>query len=447
MFRRKILDELNRWKEKKDRKPLVIRGARQVGKTTVVNMFSKEFDQYIYLNLEISEDREIFENNQSYEQLLDGIYFIKKKKKNSKKKTLIFIDEIQNSPEAVKQLRYFYENSKELFVIAAGSLLETLIKKNINFPVGRVEFMVLRPLSFEEFLLAIGEKESVTILNKIPLPDYAHKKLLNLFHKFVLVGGMPEVVKKFKETRDLLSIDSIFESLIISYLEDVEKYYSTNKNISIMRFVVQNSFFEAGNRIKFQGFGNSNYKSREINESLQLLENAFLLQLIYPTTNNIPPIILNRKKAPRLQLLDTGLLNHFLNMKDDIFQSDDINNIYKGKIAEHIVGQELLTKSYSYLHKLCFWVREKKQSNAEVDFIIQHKNRLIPLEVKSGKTGRLRSLHQFIDKAPHNLAIRLYAGQIDIYDDKTINKKKYKILNLPYYLTSKIDKYIDLYGE
>lgn len=447
MFRRKILDELNRWKEKKDRKPLVIRGARQVGKTTVVNMFSKEFDQYIYLNLEISEDREIFENNQSYEQLLDGIYFIKKKKKNSKKKTLIFIDEIQNSPEAVKQLRYFYENSKELFVIAAGSLLETLIKKNINFPVGRVEFMVLRPLSFEEFLLAIGEKESVTILNKIPLPDYAHKKLLNLFHKFVLVGGMPEVVKKFKETRDLLSIDSIFESLIISYLEDVEKYYSTNKNISIMRFVVQNSFFEAGNRIKFQGFGNSNYKSREINESLQLLENAFLLQLIYPTTNNIPPIILNRKKAPRLQLLDTGLLNHFLNMKDDIFQSDDINNIYKGKIAEHIVGQELLTKSYSYLHKLCFWVREKKQSNAEVDFIIQHKNRLIPLEVKSGKTGRLRSLHQFIDKAPHNLAIRLYAGKVDIYDDKTINKKKYKILNLPYYLTSKIDKYIDLYGE
>ena len=442
MFKRKILDELNKWKDKSDRKPLVIRGARQVGKTTVVNLFSKQFDKYIYLNLENSEDREIFENNLSFDKLLEAIFFLKNVKKNSGT-ILIFIDEIQNVSNAVTQLRYFYENAKDLFVISAGSLLETLLDKNINFPVGRVEYLVLKPLSFEEFLLAIGETPAVEMLNTIPLPDFAHKKLLGLFHRFVLIGGMPEVVKKYTETNDLLSINTIYDSLITSYLDDVEKYYSTNKNRSIIRYVINNSFYEAGNRIKFQGFGKSNYKSREISEALQLLEKTFLLYLIYPTTNINIPIIPNRKKSPRLQLLDTGLLNYFLGVNEDIFKATDINNIYKGKISEHIVGQELLSTSFSFLYKLHFWVKEKKQSNAEIDFIIQYKNNVIPIEVKSGKTGRLRSLHQFMDQSSHKIAVRLYAEKVNIEDTQTINKTNFKLLNLPYFLASKIDKYLE----
>jgi predicted AAA+ superfamily ATPase len=442
MFKRKILDELNKWKDKSDRKPLVIRGARQVGKTTVVNLFSKQFDKYIYLNLENSEDREIFENNLSFDKLLEAIFFLKNVKKNSGT-ILIFIDEIQNVSNAVTQLRYFYENAKDLFVISAGSLLETLLDKNINFPVGRVEYLVLKPLSFEEFLLAIGEAPAVEMLNTIPLPDFAHKKLLGLFHRFVLIGGMPEVVKKYTETNDLLSINTIYDGLITSYLDDVEKYYSTNKNRSIIRYVINNSFYEAGNRIKFQGFGKSNYKSREISEALQLLEKTFLLYLIYPTTNINIPIIPNRKKSPRLQLLDTGLLNYFLGVNEDIFKATDINNIYKGKISEHIVGQELLSTSFSFLYKLHFWVKEKKQSNAEVDFIIQYKNNVIPIEVKSGKTGRLRSLHQFMDQSSHKIAVRLYTEKVNIEDTQTINKTNFKLLNLPYFLASKIDKYLE----
>ncbi|MEA3499889.1 MAG: AAA family ATPase [Candidatus Marinimicrobia bacterium] len=442
MFNRKILDELNSWKVKSDRKPLVIRGARQVGKTTVVNMFSKQFDNYIYLNLENSEDSEIFKNNLSFDKLLEAIFFLKNIKKDSGQ-VLIFIDEIQNVPNAVKQLRYFYEKARDLFVIAAGSLLETLFNKKINFPVGRVEYLTLKPLSFEEFLSAIGEEQSVEMLNTIPLPKFAHKKLLELFHRFVLIGGMPEVVKKYVETNDLLSIDSVYDSLIISYLDDVEKYYSTNKNRSIIRYVINNSFYEAGNRIKFQGFGKSNYKSREISESLQLLEKTFLIYLIYPTTSTNLPIIPDRKKSPRLQLLDTGLLNHFLDVKRDIYKATDINNIYKGKISEHIVGQELLATSFSFLYKLYFWVREKKQSNAEVDFVIRFNNCLIPIEVKSGKTGRLRSLHQFIDQSPHKIAVRLYPEKVNIDNVKTINKTSFKLLNLPYFLASKIDKYLE----
>lgn len=442
MFKRKILDELNKWKDKSDRKPLVIRGARQVGKTTIVNLFSKQFDKYIYLNLENSEDREIFENNLSFDKLLEAIFFLKNVKKNSGT-ILIFIDEIQNVSNAVTQLRYFYENAKDLFVISAGSLLETLLDKNINFPVGRVEYLVLKPLSFEEFLLAIGEAPAVEMLNTIPLPDFAHKKLLGLFHRFVLIGGMPEVVKKYTEANDLLSINTIYDGLITSYLDDVEKYYSTNKNRSIIRYVINNSFYEAGNRIKFQGFGKSNYKSREISGALQLLEKTFLLYLIYPTTNINIPIIPNRKKSPRLQLLDTGLLNYFLGVNEDIFKATDINNIYKGKISEHIVGQELLSTSFSFLYKLHFWVKEKKQSNAEVDFIIQYKNNVIPIEVKSGKTGRLRSLHQFMDQSSHKIAVRLYAEKVNIEDTRTINKTNFKLLNLPYFLASKIDKYLE----
>ncbi len=442
MFKRKILDELNKWKDKSDRKPLVIRGARQVGKTTVVNLFSKQFDKYIYLNLENSEDREIFESNLSFDKLLEAIFFLKNVKKNSGT-ILIFIDEIQNVSNAVTQLRYFYEKAKDLFVISAGSLLETLLDKNINFPVGRVEYLVLKPLSFEEFLLAIGEAPAVEMLNTIPLPDFAHKKLLGLFHRFVLIGGMPEVVKKYTETDDLLSINTIYDSLITSYLDDVEKYYSTNKNRSIIRYVINNSFYEAGNRVKFQGFGKSNYKSREISEALQLLEKTFLLYLIYPTTNINIPIIPNRKKSPRLQLLDTGLLNYFLGVNEDIFKATDINNIYKGKISEHIVGQELLSTSFSFLYKLHFWVKEKKQSNAEIDFIIQYKNNVIPIEVKSGKTGRLRSLHQFMDQSSHKIAVRLYAEKVNIEDTQTINKTNFKLLNLPYFLASKIEKYLE----
>ena len=136
-------------------------------------------------------------------------------------------------------------------------------------------------------------------------------------------------------------------------------------------------------------------------------------------------------------------MNYFLGVNEDIFKATDINNIYKGKISEHIVGQELLSTSFSFLYKLHFWVKEKKQSNAEVDFIIQYKNNVIPIEVKSGKTGRLRSLHQFMDQSSHKIAVRLYAEKVNIEDTRTINKTNFKLLNLPYFLASKIDKYLE----
>ncbi|GAH59354.1 unnamed protein product, partial [marine sediment metagenome] len=157
MFNRAILRELEKWAQKPQRKPLVLRGARQVGKTTAVNIFSKKFEQYIYLNLEISSERKLFENNYTIDKLIQAIFFEKNKKK-SKGRTLIFIDEIQNSPNAVSMLRYFYESAKEFFVITAGSLLESLIDRQISFPVGRVDYLYMKPLTFNEYVNVIEDK-------------------------------------------------------------------------------------------------------------------------------------------------------------------------------------------------------------------------------------------------------------------------------------------------
>lgn len=183
MFKRELLHKLKQWSEKKNRKPLVLRGARQVGKTTLVNLFSENFKQYIYLNMDLPDEKRIFEDAKSFNDLVDAIYFIKNARKNEKD-TLLFIDEIQNSPEAVKYLRYFYENLKDLCVIAAGSLLETLIDKEISFPVGRVEYLAVRPFSFREFLSAGNFNKELETIDTLPFPEFAHERMyLTLLQK------------------------------------------------------------------------------------------------------------------------------------------------------------------------------------------------------------------------------------------------------------------------
>lgn len=443
MFNRDILEQLSVWAKRSDRKPLVLRGARQVGKTTAVNLFSKEFDQYLYLNLEQKEERKIFEHSYPIKDLIQAIFFYKDQAK-SKGKILIFIDEIQACPSAVAYLRFFYEAFPDLYIIAAGSLLETLIDTHISFPVGRVEYLVMKPLNFKEFLNAMDEENSLDIIkNKIPAPDFAHDKLLKFFHTYSIIGGMPEIVQKYSEQKDIITLNNIFDSLIVSYLDDVEKYARNYSMANVIRHAVSNAFYEAGKRIKFQGFGNSNYKSREMGEALKVLEKAMLIYLIYPSSSVKPPLAPNIKKSPKLQVLDTGMLNYFGGFQKELFGTNDIDSAYQGKIAEHIVGQELLAYQTSPLYKLHFWSREKKQSNAEIDFLIQYADMIIPIEVKSGATGRLRSLHQFIDRTPHKYAVRLYSGQVEINRIKTLNGKDFILLNLPFYLAGSIPEYLE----
>jgi predicted AAA+ superfamily ATPase len=444
MFKRTILKELKLWFKKKNRKPLILRGARQVGKTTAISIFADNFKQYIYVNLERSEDLRLFEKDYNVHELVEAIFFLKDKVRQETN-TLLFIDEIQNSSKAVAMLRYFYEEVKDLYVIAAGSLLESILNRHISFPVGRVEYLRMQPLSFEEFLLAIGETQAAEMLERIPLPAFAHDKLLKLFHRYTLIGGMPEIVQLYADSQDIIQLKPVYESLIVAYMDDVEKYSSSDSQIPIIRHVIQSAFHEAGNRIKMAGFGQSNYSSKEITEAMQLLEKALLLQRIYPTTATQLPLTLNLKKSPKLQLLDTGLVNYFSGLQTEIFGTKDLNSIYGGRIIEHLVGQELLASQHSTLFKPHFWVRENKQSN--VDFVLQHGNKIIPIEVKSGATGRLRSLHEFINLADHHYAVRLYAGDLKVETATTLTGKEYRLLNLPYFLAGKLTMYLDWFVE
>ena len=445
MFNRAILTKLMEWKSKQDRKPLVLRGARQVGKTTAVQMFSGNFDNYIYLNLELSEDRNIFKEDNTIGEIFQAIQVIKNinLKEGS---TLLFIDEIQNSPVAVKILRYFYEELKDLYVIAAGSLLEIILEHNdISFPVGRVEFLYVYPLSFREFLEAKNEKQLLEVYDNIPSKSFAHNKLLSLFHEYTLIGGMPEVVRNYLESGAVTSLKTLYESLMISYVNDSEKYARNQTLRHILRHCLEAVPFEAGNRIKFNGFGKSNYKSREVSEALHVLEKAMLIYILYPTTSTELPAIPDKKKSPILQFIDTGLLNYFIGLQPDFFKYSDLHDFYRGLIAEHIVRQEIIAGDMESSRKPVFWVREKKQSNSEVDFVQHYKNVCIPVEIKAGKTGTLKSLHQFINKVPHDFAVRLYAGEFTVEEAKTIEGKQFRLLNLPYFMAGKLGDYIEKY--
>ncbi len=442
MFTRTILSAIKKWAIQKDRKPLVLRGARQVGKTTLVNQFSSQFQQYIYLNLELPEDKQPFEQFSNIETLIQTLFFIKNLEYSKTKKTLLFIDEIQEVPEALNILRYFYEQAKEIYVIAAGSLLETLFNQHISFPVGRVEYLVVRPVSFPEFLGALGENAALQQLETAPLAKFANEKLLKLFHTYALIGGMPEIVNHYVNNKNLIALSSIYESLIVSYSDDVEKYASNSTQVQLLRHTIRSSYIEAGKRIKYHGFGKSNYGSREMGEALRTLEKALLIYLVFPNTGIKLPLSPDFKKSPRLHVLDTGMMNYFLGVQKEIIGTTDLNTIYQGTIIEHLVGQELLATQFNALSALHFWVREKKTSTAEVDYLHSFEGQLIPVEVKSGAEGKLKSLHLFMDMAPHNMAVRFYSGEIHISTVITSENKTYYLLNLPYYLVSQIEQYL-----
>lgn len=447
MFKRDILGELQKWHQRGSRKPLIIRGARQVGKTTVVRQFAAEFEQSLYLNLELPEDRKPFEEFSNFDTLLQSLFFLKNRSLAKRKETLIFIDEIQEVPEALQQLRYFYEEARDVPVIAAGSMLESLFNTEISFPVGRVEYLVIHPVSFPEFLGAIGEIAALEQLKNLPLAGFAQDKLMQFFRTYCVIGGMPEIIQQYAKDRDLTALNTTYESLLVSYMDDVEKYAANNAQANYIRHAIRSCFAEAGKRIKFQGFGNSTYKSREMGEALRTLEKALLVHLIYPQTSPVLPLQPDYDRSPRLQFLDTGMLNYFTGIQKEIIGTQDLDSVYGGTMIEHIAGQELLARQYSALHGLNFWIREKNTAVAEIDYIYQYKGKLIPVEVKSGADGRLRSLHLFMDLAPHKIAIRFYAGELRISVLTTPGQKIFYLLNLPYFLISQIEAYLPWFEE
>lgn len=442
MFKREILKELGKWKKKEFRKPLVIRGARQVGKTTTINMFSEQFDQYIYLNLEKEEERQLFEQSYPFTDLITNLFIYAGKKRNGGS-TLIFIDEIQNSPKAIALLRYFYEEANDLFVITAGSLLESIMDRKISFPVGRVEYMAIHPCSFKEFLYATNNELLAVELEKPEVPAFLHNQLTAQFKKYATIGGMPEVLKLYAKGTDISSLGSVYDNLIYSFSDDVEKYAVSSAQTTYISHIIDHAFALGGTKITFEKFGNSEYRSREMREAFRTLEKTMLIRLVYPCISVEIPAMPSLTRKPRLHVLDTGLINHARGLMGELVFNENIGDTHRGIIAEHITGQELLASGFSIGNKLNFWVRDKKESSAEVDYILPWQGKLIPIEVKSGSIGKLKSLHQFMDRASHNIAVRVYQGEYLIQKAKTMAGKEFTLLNLPFYLVHRLEQELD----
>lgn len=442
MFQRRILNELQEWRLSKWRKPLIVRGARQVGKTTAIHAFGKQFKQYIYLNLEKGRDAALFQKEYDIQELVTRIFLEKKMSIQKMEDTLLFIDEVQEMPEMLNKLRYFKEDFPELCVITAGSMLETIMGKSLHFPVGRVEFKVLRPFNFEEYLLAMDMDQHHDAFHTVPLPNYAQDSLFDAFHTFAIIGGMPEVVKVYQETKDLTALKKIYDGLIQSYFHDAERYVKNDQQLQLIKYAIPQAMKMAGLRASFQKFGQNNYTSKAIAEVIRDLEKTHLIQLIYPTTSPTIPIIQDHQKTPRFQFLDTGMVNHFLGAQKDLLGSIKMQQEYQGRMIEHWVGQEMLSNQTLSLSQLNFWIRNKKQSEAELDYIFNYNGHLIPIEVKSGPTGKLKSLHIFMDQSPIALAVRFYDGKINIDEITSPKGKNFTLLSLPYYLASKIEDYL-----
>jgi len=442
-FTRELSEHLIKWQNNNLRKPLILRGARQVGKTTLVKQFAESYEHSIMLNLEKTSDQYYFENYDNVKDIADALFLKHGISPSKINETLLFLDEIQESPKAIQFLRYFYEELPQLHVIAAGSLLEFAMQKVKSFPVGRVEYLYLHPLNFIEYLKAIGQTRAIEQLNQIPIKPFAHNTLLELFNRYAIIGGMPEVVKTYLQKKSVADLPRTYESLWGTYKDDVEKYTTNKTERNIIKHIMEISYLYLDQRVKFQNFGNSNYRSREVGEAMRNLERAKIIRLIYPTTDVEVPIKPDLKKSPRLQFLDTGIINYITGTQADMIPLKDLSSLYKGCLVPHLITQEIISLNITSDKNPNFWVREKTQSSAEVDLVIPYKDKVIPIEIKSGSVGTLKSLHQFIDKSNHPYAVRIYAGEFNVQTTKTREGTQFLLMNLPYYLGTKIYEYIE----
>lgn len=428
-MRRDIYRILTDWKKSDNRRPLLVRGARQTGKTYVVNDFGKnEFEDVIYLNFERNpEFKDIFNSNIPVE-IIEKITLYTTKRPDPRK-TLLFIDEIQECPKAIISLRYFFEEMPELHIIGAGSLLEfALSSENFRMPVGRIQYLYLYPLSFGEFLDAMNESELrryiLNFSNLENLPANLHDKLNEYVRKYFIVGGMPAVVKEYITTRNIIECQRIQRSIIDTYIDDFAKYSRISRHL-YLRKVFNAIPAMVGRRFVYAQVDRS-IKSRELKEALELLETAGVVTRISQTSGSGIPLSAGiHESIFKVLFIDVGLFHAISGVYSETAKKIDFNAIFKGAVAEQFAGQELTACQSPYTKtELYYWARKAKSSIAEIDYIIEKNAQVIPLEIKSGSTGRMKSMHMFIEKYNCQKAIKI--SQMSF-------KNETPIISLPFY--------------
>ena len=446
MFNRNIIEYLGKWRVKYGRKPLILRGARQVGKTTAVSFFAEQhFEDFLHINLEKGEHYELFKETNTiaeFEKIADVVFG----KKIIPGKTLVFIDEIQNTPNLVALLRFFYEERPTVHVIAAGSLLEVNIQKGgLSLPVGRVEYMYVYPLTFFEFLDALGEDRLLHFLRHVSLtesiPPGIHRRALELFFEYTVVGGMPEIVSLFIRGRSQEEMNVAYSSLLTAYAEDIYKYASSAE-MKYLRHVLEQAPSFAGERITYEKFGWSIYRSREMSAAFDVLEQTMIVRQVHATKSSGMPIVGEKKRAKKLLYLDSGLVSFKNNIQAEYISMSDLNDLYRGKIAEQIVGQNIIAGGMHSEQEVFYWAKEKPNGQAEVDFCVAYQGKMIGIEVKSGHSGRLKSLVSFAHSVPESRLIRIYSGPMKT-ETLSFSGKEYPLISLPFYLVNRVFDFLE----
>lgn len=452
-MKRACMPFLREWLNSADRQPLIIRGARQVGKTWLVRELAKE------------EKRELIELNFEDRRSLHALFATNEPaiilrslesaigQKIDPQHSILFLDEIQAAPDLIAKLRWFYEKMPELAVIAAGSLLEFALENySLSMPVGRIEYIYLEPMSFEEFLLALGKDQLVHLLQSFKwgemIPMSLHEDLSRYFKEYVIIGGMPAVIKTWIEKKSLSEVSRTHNKIIATYQDDFPKYGSKLSS-DIFEDVLVAIPKNLGKKFVYSKV-NRHIQSEPIKKALHLLCRARVSHVVKATAANGIPLAAEVKHGyNKVILLDVGLCSSALDLSlDELYKIQELDLINKGGIAEQVVGQLLRITYPVYKNPaLYYWLRTEPGLSAEVDYVLQHRGKVVPIEVKAGSTGRLTSLHQFIHLKKLSLGVRInselpFISDVDIKDNKG-NSIKYELRSLPFYLIGQLPRLLD----
>jgi hypothetical protein len=436
-MKRDIEADLKRWKHLKNRMPLLLRGARQVGKSYIIEKFGEEFEHYVIINFEQNpEYRNCFKTLEP-QKIINAIELVTGKTIEAGK-TLLFLDEIQECPQAIMALRYFKEQMPQLHIIGAGSLLEFILNDaNFRMPVGRVQFLYLRPVSFGEYLDASGYSNLRHYLQNIQLKDViedvVHDRLLGFVREYFALGGMPAVVSEYLDSKSLTQCQDIQTANLMTFRNDFGKYAGRTPHIHLQ------TIFEKvpgmiGLWLKYSTL-NPDVAIATLKTALKKLSDAGLIILVYATSGAGLPFIthVNEKKCKFL-FLDIGLVKRACNLDLKLLFTQQLMLINKGALAEQFVGQELLAYTGKEESNTLFsWFREEKSSSAEIDFLIAVDSHIVPIEVKAGTIGTLRSLRLFLTEKKISLGIRVSESPLSLTKD---------ILSIPFYLIEQIPRLV-----
>ena len=455
MYCKRLIDKyLLEWASRNSHKPLLLRGARQVGKSTAVQELSKKFDSFVEINFEKQPKyKALFKDDLDVKRIvpqISAIYGTSIKPG----KTLLFLDEIQECPQAIMALRFFKEDMPELHVIAAGSLLEFALKQLPTFGVGRIHSMFMYPMTFDEFLEANGQQLLIEARNQAsvdnPLPEPLHDKLLELLRTYMLVGGMPEAVRTWVEYHDFVRCQEVQDDIVVTYEDDFTKY---KKNVDpiLLRQTLRSAAVQATKKFVYSKVG-SDYKTAEVKKSIELLALAGIIHpVIHTDANGLPLGSEEDKSYQKILLIDTGLMLRLLNMSlgdiseltTQILTASAADLVNKGPMAELIVGLEMLHhKSPNIHHDLYYWVRHAKNSQAEVDYISNYLQVVVPIEVKANTQGGMKSLWSFMRDKKLHYAIRCSMenfGKFD-YVDNEDNAEVRHVWICPVYAISQMEE-------